>query len=72
MLAVCMLSLQENHALYQRLVAIRPSKDISRQTLEAEHRRNEAYRVKCATFKPSPGAAGATAAAAGAEGYRTA
>jgi hypothetical protein len=66
--------LQENHALYQRLVAIRPSKDISRETLEAEHRRNEAYRINCATFKPtgrsSPGAAGTATAAAAAE-YRT-
>jgi hypothetical protein len=70
---VCV-SLQENHALYQRLVAIRPSKDISRDTLQAEHRRNEAYRANCATFKPksSPGVAGATAGAAGGEGYRTA
>lgn len=42
---------QENHALYQRLVAIRPSKDISRDVLEAEHRRNEVYRTNCATFK---------------------
>eukprot|EP00878_Enallax_costatus_P016102 GHUV01016884.1.p1 GENE.GHUV01016884.1~~GHUV01016884.1.p1 ORF type:complete len:404 (+),score=126.99 GHUV01016884.1:738-1949(+) len=43
---------QENHALYQRLVAIKPSKDISRDTLEGEHRKNEAYRHNCATFKP--------------------
>jgi hypothetical protein len=43
--------LQENHALYQRLVAIRPSKDISRETLEAEHRQNELYRANCAQFK---------------------
>ncbi|KAF6257473.1 hypothetical protein COO60DRAFT_1701845 [Scenedesmus sp. NREL 46B-D3] len=65
---------QENHALYQRLVAIRPSKDISKETLEAEHRRNEGYRVNCANFKPksSPGAAGPTADARGAEGIMTA
>lgn len=45
--------LQANHALYQRLVAIRPSKDISRETLEAGHRMNETYRANCAQFKPS-------------------
>jgi hypothetical protein len=42
---------QENHALYQRLVAIRPSKDISRDTLEAAYRQNEVYRANCAQFK---------------------
>ncbi|WIA30602.1 hypothetical protein OEZ86_000682 [Tetradesmus obliquus] len=66
---------QENHALYQRLVAIRPSKDISRETLAAEARRNEAYRANCATFKPksSPGGntAATTAAAAGPEYFGT-
>uniref|UniRef100_A0A383WPK5 Uncharacterized protein n=1 Tax=Tetradesmus obliquus TaxID=3088 RepID=A0A383WPK5_TETOB len=66
---------QENHALYQRLVAIRPSKDISRETLAAEARRNEAYRANCATFKPksSPGSntAATTAAAAGPEYFGT-
>ena len=51
MYCVCVCFVQENHALYQRLVAIRPSKDISRDTLEAGHRKNETYRANCAQFK---------------------
>lgn len=50
---VCSILLQENHALYQRLVAIRPSKDISRDTLEAGYRQNEIYRDNCTQFKPA-------------------
>jgi hypothetical protein len=38
---------QANAALCQRLMAIRPSKDISRATLEAEHKQNEQYRNRC-------------------------
>jgi hypothetical protein len=48
---------QENHALYQRLVAIRPSKDISRDTLEAGYRQNQVYRANCAQFKSTSNAA---------------
>lgn len=44
---------QENHALYQRLVTIKPSKDISRDTLEREHQANEQYLHNCSTFKGS-------------------
>ena len=58
-----MLLLQENHALYQRLVAIRPSKDISRDTLEAGYRQNEMYRDNCAQFKPAHSKAAAAAQA---------
>lgn len=54
---------QENHALYQRLVAIRPSKDISRDTLDAEYRQNEVYRTNCAQFKTTGKAATAGRAA---------
>lgn len=52
---------QENHALYQRLVAIRPSKDISRDTLEAGYRQNEIYRDNCTQFKPTHSKAAAQA-----------
>jgi len=42
----------QNLALYQRLVAIRPSKDISRQTLGAAADAAEKYRLNCSQFKP--------------------
>jgi hypothetical protein len=45
--------LQENAALYQRLVGIRPSRDISRDELSESARRHQEYRANCTTFKPA-------------------
>lgn len=53
---------QENHALYQRLVALRPSKDISRETLDKAHQADLKYRANCSTFKNQPAGAGGRAA----------
>jgi hypothetical protein len=47
--------LQENHALYQRLVALKPSKDISRDFLQQEQRAHEKYRSNCSTYKKGGG-----------------
>ena len=56
----------QNLALYQRLVAIRPSKDISRDTLGAAAAAAERYRANCSQFKAAPAGGGGAAGAPGA------
>jgi hypothetical protein len=51
----------QNLQLYSRLVAIRPSADISRATLAAAASEADKYRANCSQFKP----AGAGAVARG-------
>lgn len=42
---------EENQAIYKRLVAIKPSKEMSRDTLEKSHRQNQTYSKNCSHFK---------------------